>query len=155
MRTTYFIRLGLVLLAAAATPAIPVHAQNYSIAWFKTAGGGGTSTGGVYSASGTIGQHDAAPTMTGGSYSLTSGFWSLIGTVQTPGAPFLSIQLTSTNTVIVSWPASATGFTLQQNNDLAAPNWLSVTNSVSVIGGQCRVMVAPPTGNQFYRLKYP
>ena len=31
-------------------------AQTYSIDWFKIAGGGGTSTGGVYSVSGTIGQ---------------------------------------------------------------------------------------------------
>ena len=36
-----------------------VRAQSYSIDWFKIAGGGGTSTGGVYSVSGTIGQHDA------------------------------------------------------------------------------------------------
>lgn len=35
------------------------HAQNYSIDWFKVAGGGGMSTGGVYSVNGTIGQHDA------------------------------------------------------------------------------------------------
>jgi len=32
-----------------------VHAQNYTIDWQKIAGGGGTSTGGVYTVSGTIG----------------------------------------------------------------------------------------------------
>jgi len=36
-----------------------LHAQTYSIDWYKIAGGGGTSTGGVYAVSGTIGQHDA------------------------------------------------------------------------------------------------
>src|SRR6202030_1357655 len=65
-------------------------AQNYSIDWYKIAGGGGTSTGGVYSVSGTIGQHDAAGPMTGGNYSLTGGFWSLFA-VQSPGAPTLRI----------------------------------------------------------------
>jgi hypothetical protein len=54
------------------------------------AGGGGTSTGGVYAVSGTIGQLDASGTMTGGSYSLTGGFWALYA-VQTPGAPTLTI----------------------------------------------------------------
>ena len=49
-------------------------AQNYSIDWYKVAGGGGTSTGGVYSLSGMIGQPDASGAMTGGGYSLTGGF---------------------------------------------------------------------------------
>ena len=34
-------------------------AQNYSIDWFTIDGGGGTSTGGVYQVSGTIGPLDA------------------------------------------------------------------------------------------------
>ena len=34
-------------------------AQSYSIDWFKVSGGGGASTGGIYSVGGTIGQHDA------------------------------------------------------------------------------------------------
>ncbi len=67
-------------------------AQSYSINWYKVAGGGGASTGGVYSVSGTIGQHDAGQPMTGGTYSLTGGFWSLIAVVQTPGAPTLYIS---------------------------------------------------------------
>jgi hypothetical protein len=33
-------------------------AQQYSIDWYKVASGGGTSTGGTFSISGTIGQHD-------------------------------------------------------------------------------------------------
>ena len=39
---------------------VVIFAQSYSIDWYKIAGGGGTSTGGVYSVSGTIGQNDAA-----------------------------------------------------------------------------------------------
>src|SRR3954454_23873009 len=85
----------------------------YSIDWFTIDGGGGTSTGGVYSVSGTIGQPDAGA-MSGGNYSLTGGFWSLFA-VQMPGAPLLSIALTTTNTALVSWPSPSTGFKLQQN----------------------------------------
>src|SRR6516225_9851940 len=87
-------------------------AQPYSISWYKVAGGGGTSTGAVFSVSGTIGQHDAGTPMTGGNYSLTGGFWALISVVQTPGAPTLYISH-SGNTVTVYWQ-NVSGWTLHQ-----------------------------------------
>jgi hypothetical protein len=46
----------------------------FSIDWFTIDGGGATSTSGVYSISGTIGQPDAGGAITGGNYSLTGGF---------------------------------------------------------------------------------
>ena len=54
------------------------YAQPYSINWYTIDGGGGTSTGGAYTLSGTIGQPDAG-TMTGGVYTLAGGFWAGIG----------------------------------------------------------------------------
>src|ERR1035438_8471116 len=86
---------------------LTAHAQNYTIDWFKISGGGGTSTNGQYSLSGTIGQHDAGGPMTGGGYSLYGGFWALYA-VQTPGAPLLTIELTTTNTAMVYWPSPST-----------------------------------------------
>jgi hypothetical protein len=97
-------------------------AQQYSIDWYKIAGGGGTSTGSVYSVSGTIGQPDAGGAMSGGNFSVTGGFWSLIAVVQTAGAPLLTITH-SGNSVIISWPSPSTGFVLQQNSNLATTNW--------------------------------
>src|SRR5207253_7230138 len=92
--------------------------------WFPIDGGGGTSTGSVYSVSGSIGQPDANPQpLTGGNFSLVGGFWSLFLVVQTPGAPLLTIRLTSTNTALVSWPSPSTGFNLQQNTNLSAASW--------------------------------
>ena len=82
------------------------HAQSYSIDWYKIAGGGGTSSGGTYQLSGTIGQPDASGAMTGGDYSLTGGFWSLVSVVQSLGAPTLTVTR-SGSSVIVSWPASS------------------------------------------------
>ena len=41
-------------------------AQNYAINWWKIAGGGGTSAGGAYQLSGTVGQSDASGALTGG-----------------------------------------------------------------------------------------
>jgi len=76
-----------------------------NIDWYKISGGGGTSTGGTYQVSGTIGQPDASGAMTGGNYSLTGGFWSLYA-VQTAGAPLLTITYIG-NQAIVSWSPSS------------------------------------------------
>ena len=130
-------------------------AQTYSIDWYKVSGGGGTSTGGLYQVTGTIGQHDAGGPMTGGNYSLTGGFWALISVVQTPGAPLLTITLNpQLSTVTVSWPNTGS-YTLQQNNNLALPaNW-SASGGVSTANGTNSITITPPTGNLFFRLSNP
>lgn len=113
------------------------------------------STGGVYSVSGTVGQHDAGGPMASGAYSLTGGFWAL-SVVQTPGAPILKIFHSNTNTAIVSWPAPSTGWVLQQNTSVSSPaGWSNATNAVTQAGGQNQIVVTLPTGNRFYRLFHP
>jgi hypothetical protein len=129
------------------------HAQSYSIDWFTIDGGGGTSTSGVYSVSGTIGQPDAGGAMTGGNYSLTGGFWALISIVQTPGAPLLTITH-SGNSVTVSWPSPSTGWTLQQNSDLPTTSW-STSGGISDNGTIKSITITSPTGNLFFRLHNP
>jgi len=132
------------LLAAASS-----QAQNYSIDWYKVAGGGGASTNGQYTVSGTIGQHDAGAAMTGGNYSLTGGFWSLYA-VQTPGAPLLSITYAG-GQAIVFWPASVTGWTLQTNNTLNTSTWGNYPGAIV----NNAVTNSPPKGNLFFRLTQP
>ena len=137
---------------ALALAAFPMLAwAQYSIDWHKVSGGGGTSAGGVYSVSGTIGQHDAGGPMTGGNFSLTGGFWAL-SAVQTPGAPVLSIQLTTTNTAMVYWPSPSARYNLQVNTKLATTNWLTPAESVTDNGTIKYIIVNPPSGNRFYRL---
>jgi hypothetical protein len=131
-----------------------MNAQSYSIDWYTIDGGGGTSTGGVYSVSGTIGQHDASGPMSGGNFSLTGGFWALYA-LQTPGAPTLSIKFTTTNTVQVYWPSPSTGWNLQVNTNIAGTNWGTPPESVQDNGTIKFIIVNPPTGNQFYRLRNP
>jgi hypothetical protein len=131
-------------------------AQTYSIPWSKIAGGGGSSTGGVYSVSGTIGQHDAGTTMTNGPYALTGGFWSLVQVVQTPGAPVLRITLTTTNTTLILWPSPSTDFVLQQTSDLGSPDWGAIPTPTPNDNGTTRwIVVDPPAGQRFYRLFKP
>ena len=67
----------LTVLAASqtVTPASAQSGGGYDLTWNVIAGGGTTfSSGGNYSLSGTIGQADAE-TMSGESYTLSSGFW--------------------------------------------------------------------------------
>jgi hypothetical protein len=143
-------RLFIPLLAVFGV-ALCASAQNYSIDWYKISGGGGTSTGGVYSASGTIGQSDAGAAMSGGNYSLTGGFWSLIAVVQTPGAPTLTVTR-SGGSVIVSWPYPSSGFALQQNSSLSTTNWTASGFAISTNASINSIAVTAPTGNLFFRL---
>jgi hypothetical protein len=124
----------------------------YSITWYKVSGGGGTSTNAVYSLSGTVGQHDGGGPMTGGAYSLSGGFWAL-SAIQTAGAPLLTITLTTTNTALITWPSPSIGYNPQQNDDLTTSNWVPPVESVSDNGTIKYIVVNPPTGNRYYRLK--
>ena len=128
---------------------------NYSLDWWTIGGGGGTSTGGVYSVSGTIGQPDAGVTMSGGNYSVTGGFWSLLAVVQTTGAPLLTITY-SGGSVIISWPVSPGGFTVQQNSNLAnAAGWSAYGGTASTNNGVNSFSLTPPVGNLYFRLSSP
>jgi hypothetical protein len=80
--------LGFCLLHSAFC--LRVSAQSYTVDWYKISGGTSTSTSGTYQVTGTIGQPDASVAMSGGSYSVTGGFWSLISVVQMPGVPNLT-----------------------------------------------------------------
>jgi len=140
--------LGALLVAASSA-----RAQTYAVDWFTVDGGGGTSTSGVYSVSGTVGQPDAGH-MSGGNYAIDGGFWGIIAAVQMAGAPLLTITRTTTNTVAVSWPSPSTGFTLQQNtNGVGTVNWNNAPGMIQDDGTTKTLIVNPPTGNRFYRLK--
>lgn len=127
-------------------------AQTYSIDWHKIAGGGGTSTGGVYSVSGTIGQHDATAdiALTGGGFSLTGGFWALPVAVQVTGAPTLNIVPDAPGTATISWSPNTPGFTLQESPSLTSPAW---TNAPSGTNNPVTVPATQPM--RYYRLNHP
>jgi len=128
---------------------ISAFGQNYSIDWFTIDGGGGTSTGGVYSVSGTIGQPDAG-TMSGGQYSLIGGFWALPIAVQTTGAPTLTIVPAAPGQATISWSPNTPGFVLQETLSLSPANWI---NSPSIATNPVTLPATLP--NKFYRLYTP
>jgi hypothetical protein len=133
-----------------------VQGQNYSVDWHKIAGGGGTSAGGNFSVSGTIGQHDATANaaLTGGNFSVTGGYWALINVVQTPGAPTLYISR-STNSVTVYWQ-DVSGWNLIQSANLTTPvgSW-NASSSPTLANGTNSLTLMNPAGNLFFRLKNP
>jgi hypothetical protein len=135
---------------------LPAFAQSYSLDWSTIDSGGGTSTGGVYSVTGTIGQPDAG-TMSGGNFTLVGGFWGIVAVVQTPGAPWLTVTRTPTNTVLVSWPGPEAGWKLQATASLSATPvvWTTLPPPYQVSGTNLTFIEVAPAGNKFYRLQKP
>ena len=73
---------------------------DYSITWSTIDGGGGTSSGGQYIVSGTIGQHDAAYSE-GEQYELLGGFW--------PGEPSCFVDFEDFARFAQYWLETGTG----------------------------------------------
>ena len=140
-------RLGFYIVFAAL--GLTARAQ-YAIDWSKIAGGGGTSTGGVYAVSGTIGQPDAGGPLTGGGYSLVGGFWALPFAVQTEGTPLLAIVPFGSGQARISWTPNTPGFVLQENTNLNTTHWV---NSPS--GASNPVTVPATLPIKSYRLRKP
>jgi hypothetical protein len=67
-------------------------------------------------------------------------------------APMLTISLSATNAVTVSWPSSALGFVLQANPDLTTTNWTDFGGAVNDDGTVNSVVITPPNGNLYFRL---
>lgn len=114
------IPLSIFILAASLVAA---GAQTFTIPWHTIDGGGGTSTGGVFTVRGTIGQPDAGGPHTNGIYSVTGGYWTLPVAVQTPGGPELSIERVNASQARISWTPATPGYVLQEATTLSPPNW--------------------------------
>jgi hypothetical protein len=149
--------LAIAIVGAVLVLPSALHAQSYSINWYTIGGGGGssagTSGGTTYSVSGTIGQ-PATATMSGGNYSLTGGFWSILAVFQTPGSPILSITRSGTE-AIISWSSSATGFVLQKSSTLLSNSWSASTATRTTNSTTISVTVPVTSGYQYFRLINP
>ena len=68
-----------IIAALALLSMLFAHAQSgggYDLSWWTIDGGGVTfATGGAFNLGGTVGQPDASNALTGGTFSLTGGFW--------------------------------------------------------------------------------
>ncbi len=106
------------------------------------AGGGGTSTGGVYRVRGTAGQAQAA-TVRGGSVSLATGFRALFDIMPPRLAPPLSIERMETG-VRISWPLAAGDFVLEETESLdTVPVVWTVATYPHQTNGTCLFIIMP------------
>jgi len=68
--------------------------------------------------------------------------------------PSLFVQ-SGGNSVLLSWLAGVSGYSLQSATDLLTGTWANVTNSIMVTNGFNEVLVSPAVGNNYYRLTLP
>ncbi len=126
----------------------------YAIGKKAVASGGGSSTGGAYTVTGTIGQFEASPVSGGISFAVGGGFW--YGGIPTPGAPGLTIRrLPDSGTVRVSWQDPGSIYVLEESfgpNALQPGSWTPVPGPYPVEGGVFVHDIANPTGSRFFRL---
>jgi hypothetical protein len=71
--------LALVLSAFLTNVTWAQQGDGYELSWWTLDGGGGTASGGGFSLNGTAGQSEAGAILSGGDYTLVSGFWSSAG----------------------------------------------------------------------------
>ena len=91
---------------------------------------------------------------------LGHGMWDSVPTLAVAEAAFFNIKsepapmltiIYTNNQVIVSWPPSASDWTLQTNNNLAGGTWAGYVGSIA----NNSVTNSPATANVFFRLSYP
>lgn len=69
--------------------------------------------------------------------------------------PKLSMSLTTTNTVVASWPSPSTDYKLEQTVTLSPSSWSSVTNTPADDGSVKRVTLPVEAGPGLFRLQKP
>jgi hypothetical protein len=69
-----------------------------------------------------------------------------------PTAPALSLRKEASS-LILSWPAAAMGFALEESETLSPANWTAANVTYSRTGSDNRVTIQPGSDSKFYRLK--
>jgi hypothetical protein len=68
--------------------------------------------------------------------------------------PTLTAQKAAGGGLVFIWPTGE-GIVLQENTNLTGPNWVNVTNTPSIVGGNDQVTINPGATNLFFRLAIP
>ena len=87
-------------------------------------------------------------TVFGTTYLYGQGF---VAQLQVPG---LQTSLTTSNSLVISWPYPSTGWNLQQNSDLVSTNWVTPSKTIANDGTNDFIIVNTRSGNLFFRLKH-
>ncbi len=79
----------------------------------------------------------------------SSGPFTLNWTVVPDGRPMVEIA----QTIMVSWPTTATNYVLEAAEALTSSTWDLVTNTPVLVDGQMAVIVEPGAAFRFYRMR--
>lgn len=126
-------------------------AQSFAVHTISLTGGGGTSHGGGFGISGSVGELPALP-LTGPTFSVSPGYWNVVAAPNSPEPPMLALELNPDGSVTLSWPATAAGFVLQQSTDLIPGSWVSSPAPVSDDGVTRSVRISTLGNRLFLRL---
>jgi len=74
--------------------------------------------------------------------------------IAVPAPTALAASLSTTN-LLISWTNNQSAWILQQNQNLATTNWITVTNAGNLVGGQYQVSLPLSLTNTFFRLSTP
>jgi hypothetical protein len=66
-------------------------------------------------------------------------------------APALSVT-TQGGALVLTWPTSFPGFTLQQNTNLNSANWTAAAKAISTVGNNYQAVIQTTNGPRFFRL---
>ncbi len=85
--------------------------------------------------------------------------WALVGLTVVDANPIvpatLQVAAAPTNSLRLSWPADAVGYTLQQTPSLPTTNWTSVTNFAHLVGTNIQVTLPTSGRSRFFQLMHP
>ena len=76
-------------------------------------------------------------------------------TAQTNLPVFLSIKLVNPSNVVVSWPSTATNYTLQTSTNLSSGSWSNVTSGVTTVSTNYVLTNNVNSKAGFFRLQSP
>jgi alpha/beta superfamily hydrolase len=140
----------------------------YTIATSASPVSGGTATGnGTYHSSSNVTvvatanagyafvnwTENGAPVSTLAGYSFSA---SASRTLVANFAPRLGMLLTSSNAIVISWPAPLPVYVLQEKTGLDDTlSWSNTTNVANVVGGRNQVILSSPARHCFFQLFHP
>jgi hypothetical protein len=83
-------------------------------------------------------------------------FSATAATIAPTNALSLSLQGTSANPFVITWPATASGYQLYSATNLAPPvTWIPVTTPAFPSNGTFYLTILPTNAGQFFRLAAP
>lgn len=133
----------------------PVSGQIYSMRTSAITAASGPGSAGPYVVNASLGQFASAARLAEPPYEIAGRFCFQESSSVLPDPPRLELLLSSTNTIIVSWPSAAAGWELQSSPELRAANWTATAQAVMDDGLEKYVIIDAGAAQQFYRLFRP